>query len=159
MRTLAGVAAAVLLVSACTAAETGRDPGTRWGNMVLPSGRSLRVEIADTPELQARGYMFREEVPEGEGMVFLMGRLGIHPFWMKNCLTALDIIWLDDRWRIVHVAHSVPPCREDPCPGYAPMQQSLYVLETAPGLAAKQGLRLGDRLTFIPPEEGAAPPQ
>src|SRR5207249_2648940 len=103
------------------------------------------------------GYMFRERVPEGEGMVFLFGSLEIHPFWMKNCLTALDIIWFDEHWKVVHIATAVPPCREEPCPSYGPMEKSQYVLEVAPGGADRLGLKHGDRVTYIPPASSAAP--
>ncbi len=132
-------------------ARPGPVPAARWGTVALPGGGTLSVEIADTPVLRERGYMFREKVPDGEGMVFFMEAPGIHPFWMKNCRTALDIIWLDEAWRIVHIATSVPPCREDPCPTYAPMQRSLYVLEVGPGGAARLSLQIGDQITFIPP--------
>lgn len=140
-------------MSAFNAAWSGasKPEGARWGTMRLPSGAALNVEIADTPELIQQGYMFREKVPEGEGMVFFLGSLDIHPFWMKNCRTALDIIWLDEQWRIVQIAESLPPCKEDPCPSYTPVQRSLYVLEVGPGQASRLGLRLGDRLSYLPP--------
>lgn len=148
--------AALALLAAAGASLAGPDPPpARWGAVVLPTGRTISVEIADTPELIQRGYMFREKVPEGEGMIFFLGTLSLHPFWMKNCRTALDIIWIDEQWRIVHIAPSLPPCREDPCPSYTPVQKSLYVLEVGPGEAARLGLRVGDRVTYVPPAPAA----
>jgi len=126
-------------------------PAPRWGTIALPSGKTLNVEIADTPLLQQRGYMFRERVPEGEGMVFLLETLDLHPFWMKNCRTALDIIWMDENWQVVQIAPEVPPCSADPCPVYSPMQKSHYVLEVAPGGAARLGLKQSDHVTYLPP--------
>jgi uncharacterized membrane protein (UPF0127 family) len=96
--------------------------------------------------------MFRESVPEGQGMIFLMGRMDLHPFWMKNCLTALDMLWIDDQWRVVHIEAGVPPCKADPCPYYMPMQKSEFILEVGPGQAAKLGLKLGDLLRYLPPD-------
>ncbi|HET8946551.1 MAG TPA: DUF192 domain-containing protein, partial [Candidatus Polarisedimenticolia bacterium] len=52
----------------------------------LPSGRSIVAEIADTPEREMYGYMFRREVKDTEGMVFVYPEAGLHPFWMKNTL-------------------------------------------------------------------------
>ena len=144
--------ASLVLAGASTAVCSGdTPPATRWGTVRLPSGAMLNVEIADTPLLLQRGYMFRETIPDGEGMLFFMGTLGLHSFWMKNCLTALDIIWMDEQWRIVDIAPKAPPCKEDPCPLYAPMRKSLYVLEVGPGSAARLGLKLGDPISFIPP--------
>ena len=122
-----------------------------WGQVALPSGRLLQVEIADTPETRARGYMFREALSDREGMVFLMEQIDFHSFWMKNCRIALDIIWLDEKWRIVHVAKNLPPCLQDPCPSYQPMQMALYALEVQAGLAERERLRLGDSLIYMPP--------
>jgi uncharacterized membrane protein (UPF0127 family) len=147
---------AVLFWAATVApCDTPPIPRARWGTLRLPSGAALNVEIADTPELIQRGYMFRDHVPEGEGMVFFLENLDIHPFWMKNCRIALDIVWLDEQWRVVQIAESLPPCKADPCPSYMPIQRSHYVLEVAGGRSSALGLKLGDRLSFLPP----APPQ
>ena len=144
-----GVIAACAGVSPARTAEGAR-PSPR-GQVVLPSGRALQVEVADTPEKQTRGYMFRERISDDEGMVFIMDQLGFHPFWMKNCKVGLDILWLDENWRIVHLEKKVPPCKRDPCPSYQPMQVSLYVLEVRGGLAGREGLKLGDRIIYTPP--------
>lgn len=146
---------AAFLATACSPAHTGDSgrPGAEnpRGTVLLANGKSLSVEVADTPEARALGYMFRESVPDGEGMIFPMGSLDIHSFWMKNCLTALDILWLDENWRIVHIEANVPPCKEDPCPHYAPMRKSLYVLEVGPGQAKLLGLEPGGIITYLPP--------
>ena len=122
------------------------------GVVTLPSGKTLSVEVADTEPLIKRGYMFRERVPEGEGMIFLLWQSDFHAFWMKNCLTALDMLWIDESWSIVHIAPEVPPCKSDPCPTYSPMRPALYVLELGPGQAASLALKLGDRISFTPPK-------
>ena len=86
--------------------------------------------------------MFREQVPAGTGMIFRFDRAAPHSFWMKNCLVPLDIAWLDDAMTIVHLAESVPPCREEPCPGYAPVGRARYVIELASGSdGASAGVR------------------
>ena len=121
------------------------------GEVVLPSGRILQVEIADTPEKRARGYMYREKISDTDGMVFMMERLDFHSFWMKNCKVGLDIIWLDENWKTVHIERKVPPCLKDPCPSYTPMQASLYVLEIQEGLSQKERVKLGDRILYRPP--------
>ena len=118
------------------------------GQVTLPSGRVLVVEVADTPETRERGYMYRESITDKEGMVFFMEQLDFHPFWMKNCRVGLDILWLDEKWRVVHIEKSLPPCRQDPCPSYQPMQAALYVLEIQAGLSGKEGIKLGDHIIF-----------
>ncbi len=82
-------------------------------------GTVVALEIADTEPTRNRGLMFRETLAEREGMIFVFERSGFYPFWMQNCRMALDILWLDESFRIVSMAESVPPCRlagcEPPC--------------------------------------------
>lgn len=135
---------------AAKAGAKGRD--ARRAEVRFPKGRTLLAEIADTPERWARGYMFRREVGEQEGMVFVFPEPGFHPFWMKNTLVPLDIIWLDDGRTILHIQSNTPPCKADPCPSYGPLSKVSAVLEVRAGTAAAEGLRVGDRLQITVPQ-------
>lgn len=126
----------------------------RRAEVRLPKGRILKAEIADTPERWARGYMFRREVGENDAMVFVFPEPGFHPFWMKNTLVALDMIWMDDKGTVVHIETGVPPCKADPCPSYGPVRLVSSVLEVRAGTVAAEGLRTGDRLSITVPQSG-----
>lgn len=137
-------------------------PGPR-GEVVLPSGKVLQVELADTPGERAVGYMFRDKVGEGEGMLFFFEENDLHSFWMKNCKVGLDLVWLDERWTVVHIERDVPPCKADPCPFYQPMQAARYVLETQAGLTTREKLSMGQSIIYMPPrgasDRHTAPPR
>lgn len=123
---------------------------------MFPSGASFTVEIASDPATQARGYMFRDKVGAGEGMLFVFDGVDLHPFWMKNCKVSLDIIWLDAQLRVVDIAHDRPPCPErGDCPSITPMRAARYVLEVAAGTAAREGLERGDTLVLLPEPPGS----
>jgi len=126
----------------------GQEPAPSTLKMTLPDGQPLQVEIADTPMEQTRGLMFRTDLPEDHGMLFIFDRPGKNRFWMKNTLIPLDILWMDDRKRIIHIEYQVPPCKMDPCPAYGPSAESHYVLEVKAGVAHKRGLRVGMPLQF-----------
>jgi hypothetical protein len=154
MKWKAPIAVATLVaLGAFPAAVAGAPPPpSRLGQVILPSGHVLQVEVADTPAEIQRGYMYRKSVSDREGMVFLMESMDFHPFWMKNCRVALDIIWLDETWRVVHIERELPPCKDkDPCPSHQPLQAGLYVLEVQAGLAGREGLKLGDHIIFSAP--------
>jgi len=119
------------------------------GQVTFPSGRVFFVDLALTLEQQARGYMGRKALAPDEGLLFYYERAGVRAFWMKNCLTELDIIWLDDDDHVVYIEHSAPPCREDPCPSYSPGEPATNVLEVAGGTAPREGLKPGDRLEIV----------
>ncbi len=116
--------------------------------VTFPDGYVVRVEVAANDELRAQGLMFRDRLREGYGMIFIFARMDVYPFWMKNTLIPLDMIWIDDDRRIAHVKHDVQPCQADPCPSHDPGVPARYVLEVAGGVARQHGLREGDRLQF-----------
>lgn len=114
--------------------------------VVLPDGFTVTLELATSDELRAQGLMYRESLPAGEGMLFLFPQPAEYPFWMKNTLIPLDMIWLETSGKIVAIRPEVPPCRADPCPTYAPNAISSYVLELAAGEAKAHNLSVGDTL-------------
>ncbi|HVT43986.1 MAG TPA: DUF192 domain-containing protein [Thermoanaerobaculia bacterium] len=124
--------------------QTNRDVPT----VVLPDGTPIAVEIAADEAMRQQGLMYRESVPEGRGMLFLFPATDIYPFWMKNTMIPLDIIWIDETLAIVDVAEHVPPCRADPCPSYAPRAAARYVLELRAGAAREHGVAAGKGVKF-----------
>ena len=131
--------------------------GVQHAAVTFPGGRVIAVEIADTTEREMYGYMYRPEVREDEGMVFVYPESGWHSFWMKNTLVPLDIIWLDDEFGVIHMQTPAPPCKADPCPSFGPMRASRFVLEARAGTAARERLKRGDRIGIVfPGEAGGA---
>ena len=121
---------------------------TNSPRVVFPDGFAVNVEVVADDETRAQGLMFRDHLDDDKGMIFFFPESGEYPFWMKNTLIPLDMIWIDDARRIAHIAHDVPPCKADPCPSYPPNARSRYVLEVAAGVAAKHRLKDGDALRF-----------
>jgi uncharacterized membrane protein (UPF0127 family) len=116
--------------------------------IVFPDGYAVTVEIAADEDTRQQGLMYRDRLTEDRGMIFFFASTGEYPFWMKNTLIPLDMIWIDQGRRIAHIAHDVPPCKADPCPSYPPHAPAKYVLEVAAGVAAKHHLKDGDALNF-----------
>ncbi|MCM2313535.1 MAG: DUF192 domain-containing protein [Thermoanaerobaculia bacterium] len=116
--------------------------------VVLPGGSRIAVEVASDELTRAQGLMFRSSLGDDRGMLFVFRESAVYPFWMKNTLIPLDIIWIDKTGSIVDIARDVPPCKADPCPSYPPKAAARYVLELAAGQAAARGLGVGDRLVF-----------
>jgi len=116
--------------------------------VVFPDGTAVRVEIAADDATRQQGLMYRDRLSADTGMIFIFAENGDYAFWMKNTLIPLDLIWIDDQKKIVHVAHDVPPCKADPCPSYPPGANARYVLEVAAGVAARHGLQNGQGLRF-----------
>ena len=119
--------------------------------LALPSGKVLQVEVMVKDEDRAMGLMFRPSLAADRGMLFIFDRLDFHAIWMKNCKFPIDIVWLDEGKRVVHLAEAVPPCKADPCPVYEPQQRAAYVVEMNAGQARREKAVIGASLSFEPP--------
>ena len=139
----------VILIAAVSIAPAA-SPAPDWAVAVFPSGAEFSLEIAATPEARAMGYMFRERIGAGEGMLFLFDTPERHGFWMKNCRVSLDIIWLSESLQVLEIAHKRPPCPEDgECLTIQPMRPAKYVLEVAGGTALRESLEAGQHVVIL----------
>ena len=103
----------------------------------------LLVEIADTSERRARGYMERTDILPHEGMLFIYERPREILMWMANTPTALDMIFLKADGTIVSIEEDTTPFSRAVISSGAPAR---YVLEVLAGSSRRWGLQPGDRL-------------
>jgi uncharacterized membrane protein (UPF0127 family) len=106
---------------------------------------AVYVEVADTPDTQTLGLMYRTHLAPGDGMIFIFDREQNHSFWMKNTSLALDMIFISREGRIVGIHANAEPYSLKPIGGGAP---SRAVLEVNAGFAAAHGLATGDPVTY-----------
>ena len=106
---------------------------------------TVKVEIADDTSKREIGLMYRKEMDEYSGMVFVFGSPSHQEFWMKNTLIPLDMIFADRTGRIIGIFRNAAPMTEtvDSVPG-----DSQYVLEVNGGFCARHGVTPGDTLLF-----------
>lgn len=125
------------------------------GEWVEVGGERYAVEIADTDAERARGLMFRDELADGTGMLFIHDAEEPQAYWMKNTRIPLDILYFDDGRRLVTQRRNVPPCSAgDACPSYPSNKPARYVLELNAGEAERLKLQDGAELGLgkgIPP--------
>ncbi len=92
--------------------------------------------------------MFRESLDADKGMLFIFEEEGEYPFWMKNTLIPLDIIWIDRNKEVVFISKNTKPCEVDSCSIINPNRKSQYVLELSGGMVDKIGLNVGEKIIF-----------
>jgi len=92
--------------------------------------------------------MFRKNLGEKEGMLFVFKNEGFHSFWLKNTLIPLDIVFLDKNKKVVNITENAQPCPSDKCPSYRNQNPAKYVLEIRGGLADKIGLTIDSKILF-----------
>lgn len=106
----------------------------------------LDVEYANTPNRIEYGMMYRKSMDENMSMLFFMGNMKMQSFWMKNTYVSLDIIYIDDRLRIVSIQKNAEPLNTRSLASEGPAQ---FVLEVKGGLSDKLGLAAGDMINFV----------
>ncbi len=74
--------------------------------------RTFSIEIADDPDEQARGLMFRPALPADAGMLFIFDPPRPANFWMRNTMIPLDMIFIDDTGRVESIAERTDPYSE-----------------------------------------------
>lgn len=123
-------------------------PPTDGGTVVLKGQRFL-AEVARTEAEKARGLMYRTNLAKDRCMFFVYDQDGHHSIWMKNCLIALDVAWVDAEGRIVEIVENVPPCspmRGDDCPSYGGRVLSRHFVEFRAGTFRRLKVKVGDRI-------------
>lgn len=123
---------------------------------------SIEVEIADDPAERAQGLMWRKDLPERHGMLFIYESPQRVEFWMQNTLIPLDMLFIDATGVIRRIHPQAIPHDQTGIPGADsgdPDPGRLMVLEIAGGDAAKLGIAEGDTLAHPRlPQPGAAFP-
>lgn len=111
--------------------------------------QTFQLEVAQTPQQQALGLMFRSELPANRGMLFPFSNPRRASFWMKDVPVPLDMVFIY-AGEVVGII-TAPPCTAEPCDTYGPDNQIVdQVLELRGGRADEIGLAVGDEIVIAP---------
>lgn len=105
----------------------------------------VTLEIADTVAERAQGLMGRETLAENAGMLFVWEENTLSSFWMKDTIISLDMLFIDENYRIIFIEENAEPYSEEPI---TPTSSFRYVLEVNGGLAQQKGIAVGDQVTL-----------
>lgn len=112
-------------------------------------GKCISLDVADNDSKRALGLMFKESLSEDEGMLFTFEKPGYYKFYMKNMNFPIDIIFLDESFRIITIYADVPPCTSEPCELYPPDAPSRYVIETKANFTRRYGIFAEERVSIV----------
>ncbi len=109
-------------------------------------GKGIVVDIADDAAKRALGLSGRIALASDAGMLFVFENSGKYGFWMKDMNFPIDIIWIDEAGKIVHIEKSLSP---DTYPKVFGQQDTAkYVLEVQSGFSDAQHVKIGDKVTL-----------
>ncbi|MDO8772895.1 MAG: DUF192 domain-containing protein [Burkholderiaceae bacterium] len=106
----------------------------------------VNAQVAATPEQRSTGLMFRREMPQSEGMLFIFEEASVQCFWMKNTLLPLTAAFIASDGTIVNLADMRPQTTDAHCS----KQPVRYVLEMNQGWFGKKGVQAGFKLGGTP---------
>jgi uncharacterized protein len=110
---------------------------------------TVNLEVAQTPEQQSLGLMYRRELADDRGMLFPFSPSRFTRFWMKNVILNLDMVFYH-KGKVIYIAHDVPPCQTEPCATYGPNGPVDGVIELRGGRAKAIGIQVGDLIRIEP---------
>ncbi len=141
---------AVLALALCGVAQAQK-PQTELPRTALSIGMyRIDAQVASTSEQHATGLMFRTEMPQHEGMLFVFAQATQQCFWMKNTLIPLAVAFVADDGTLVNLDEMKAQTLNAHC-SEKPVR---YVLEMNTGWFSKKGIKAGNKLVGPPFDSG-----
>jgi len=117
------------------------DDSFATSGVVSMGERVIRVAVADSPARRMDGLSRVPSMPEDAGMLFIFETPSRYGFWMKEMRFPIDIIWMDELGKVVHVVPGALPSSYPEV--FSPPADAKYVLEINAGVADKYGITEG----------------
>ncbi len=106
---------------------------------------TIDIEFADNDNERATGLMYRDEMSENHGMLFIFPYESIQSFFMRNTIISLDILYINSDLEIVTIHKNTKPFSLESLPSSSPAQ---YVVEVIAGYTEKYKISEGDKVIF-----------
>ena len=147
-----------------TAASAGNKSAVRKAPSGLPletvtiGGKKFELEVAADVPSRTRGLGKRASVPAGTGMIFVFKVSDMLSFWMYDCLTDMDVAYVDRTGKVVSIetmkaeplkaAGETEEAYKSRLKHYPAAGEGLYAIELPPGEFTKLGAKPGDTIAL-----------
>ncbi|MDR1388813.1 MAG: DUF192 domain-containing protein [Treponema sp.] len=151
-RRLFAPALLVLLLINCAASGGKPQTGLEKITITVESAGALvpvEVEVARSDKEHQRGLMFRTELADGTGMLFVFDQDQLLGFWMENTLIPLSIAYISYSGEIIDIRDMRPNDRST----VSSSRLVRYALEVPQGWFVRAGIAEGDIVHLGPPGE------
>ena len=138
---------AALVGAALSFSAFAQQPQMDLARVRLAAGMNqIDAQVAQSYEQRMTGLMFRKEMPQHEGMLFVFDQPSTQCFWMMNTLLPLTAAFIADDGTIVNLADMKPQTTDSHCSA-KPVR---FVLEMNQGWFAKKGIKAGAKISGPP---------
>jgi uncharacterized membrane protein (UPF0127 family) len=127
---------------------TAREPQPPLPEVSLRVGStSLQVEVADEDHERVAGLMYRTDLDEGRGMLFVFPAPQPMGFWMRNTTIPLSIAYINAAG-VIREIHDLQPLHE--VPTESTFRDLVYALEVPQGWFSRHKVLPGDKILGLP---------
>ncbi len=105
----------------------------------------IEIEIAEDDASRMEGLMFRIDMIETQGMLFIFPNEEIQSFWMENTFISLDILFVNADGKIVTIHKNTEPFSRK---SLASDEPAKYVVEVLAGYVDRHKVKEGDKIIW-----------
>jgi len=109
------------------------------------SKTKIDIQIANSDFDRELGLMFRKQMDENKGMLFIFPEEARQSFWMRNTLISLDMIFVNALNKVVTIHRNTQTLSDQSYPSTAPAK---YVIEVNAGYCTKHKINEGDKINY-----------
>ena len=126
--------------------ESKKDPAFSITVPMKIDGVEVEASIAKTLPERIQGLSGTKALPKNVVKIFMFNSSGQHSIWMKDMNYAIDILWVDEAGKIVHIEEKVSP---DTYPeSFTSEDPAFYVIETNAGFIEDHGVLVGEMVVL-----------
>ncbi|MCL5423823.1 MAG: DUF192 domain-containing protein [Candidatus Marsarchaeota archaeon] len=109
--------------------------------------KEITVLIADNFIKRMIGLMYKKSLNSDSGMLFIFNKPDYHSIWMLNMHFNIDILWIDNNFKIVDVCENAAPCTSMfNCKTYIPKSPDRYIIELNAGFIKNNRIKKGAKI-------------
>lgn len=108
--------------------------------------KKIDIEIAESDYERQLGLMYRTEMTENQGMLFIFPYQTYQSFWMRNTKISLDMMFINEKRNIVTIHKNTTPLSDQSYPSTEPAK---YVVEVIAGFTDKFKIETGDQIRWM----------
>lgn len=137
----------IVITGVLVITSRNREVGETNDTKVVQSDNGVQIdfetlEIADEQNERARGLMYRENICDSCGMLFVFLQEETMSFWMKDTLVSLDMVFINSNNKVVKIHKNTET--NNTTNRYSSQEPAKYVIETKAGFTDKINLKEGD---------------
>lgn len=137
--------------SASTPTPVSTPAKTAWNNSPYAAEltigtTTINLQVSDTPATQQLGLSYRPSLPTNAGMLFVFSSPSFYHFWMISMNFPLDMIWLDQNYKVVGIKQDATPASYPQT--FTSNAPASYVIEVNNGFVSQYGIKEGQTLTI-----------